>query len=199
MAIHECGHALVASSLPAADPVDFLTILARGRHVGVTRFVSEERHQLSRVHLMARIAVSLGGRMAVELVCGCDEVTTGAEEDLRAATVLARRMVIRWGMGKELGVMCAEGGASAFSLVNGAPGTTPHGHPGAGSRSMEAMIDREVQRILRDGQQTARRILSARRAQLLLLATTLMQQEQLDREQFEAILARPTSASSEQC
>lgn len=199
VAVHECGHALVASSLPEADRVDFLTILAHGRHAGATRFAIEERSHLNRAQLMARIAVGLGGRVAVEMVCGLDEVTTRAEKDLQEASALARRMVTRWGMGKELDVVCAAGGASASPLIGQVPGPPSYGHPGTGSRSMEAVIDREVQRILRDGRQTAHRILSAHRAQLLLLATILMEQEQLDREQFETLLARSTSATSAQC
>jgi cell division protease FtsH len=191
IAIHECGHALVASQLPAADPVDSLTILARGRQVGLTRFIVEERSHLSRAHLMARIAVSLGGRIAVELVCGPDEVTTGAEEDLCTASALARHMVTRWGMGKEVGLIYAERGASVSPRRADLPGADSH--------SMQAVIDREVRCILKDGQQTARRILSAHRAQLLLLVTALMQQEQLDREQFAALLARSTTSSPEQC
>jgi cell division protease FtsH len=197
IAVHECGHALVAYYLPEADPVNYLTILARGRHLGVTQFaVEEERYHLSRTRLMARIAVGLGGRVAVELVFGSDGVTTGAEEDLQTATTVARRMVTRWGMGKEVGVVFADYRTPAAERSwREMPGRTQT----ASSRSMEAVIDNEVQRILQDGRQIALRVLSEHSSQLTLLADVLMEREQLDREQFEAILARPTSANPERC
>jgi cell division protease FtsH len=197
IAVHEGGHALVAYYLPEADPVHYLTILAHGRHLGVTQFASEEeRYHLSRTRLMARIAVGLGGRVAVELVFGSDGVTTGAEEDLQAATTLARRMVTRWGMGKEVGVVFADYRAPAAER---SWRDMPGGTQTVSSRSMEAAIDKEIQCILQDGRQIALRVLSEHSPQLALLAEALIEREQLDREQFEAILARPTSASQERC
>ena len=98
IAYHEAGHALVAWRTPAADPVHKVTIIPRGRALGVTEQMPEEEHyNYSRVYLLSRLQVMLAGRTAEEIVFG--DVTTGAENDLIEATRLARRMVTRWGMG----------------------------------------------------------------------------------------------------
>src|SRR5947209_11755565 len=117
IAYHEGGHALVAYHLPEADRVNRVTILPRGQSLGVTQFTAEEdRYNYSRQFLMARIAVGLGGRVAEELTFGADRVTTGAENDLQVVTDLARRMVMRWGMSKQIGVVFADYEAGAMSL-----------------------------------------------------------------------------------
>src|SRR5205823_6696891 len=106
IAFHESGHALVAYHSPEADPVNSITILPRGQHLGVTQFTTEEdRYNFSRETLMTRIAVGLGGRIAEELTFGPEGVTTGAENDLQSVTALAWRMVTHWGMGKQVGVI----------------------------------------------------------------------------------------------
>jgi cell division protease FtsH len=116
IAYHEGGHALVAYHLPEADSVNLVTILPRGQSLGVTQFTAEEdRYNYSRETLMARIAVGLGGRVAEELTFGPDRVTTGAENDLQVVTDLARRMVTRWGMSKQVGVVYADYRADAGS------------------------------------------------------------------------------------
>ncbi|HEU5230655.1 MAG TPA: ATP-dependent zinc metalloprotease FtsH, partial [Ktedonobacteraceae bacterium] len=222
IAIHEGGHALVAHHLSEADTVNRVTILPRGQSLGVTQFTAEEdRYNYSRQTLMARIAVGLGGRVAEELTFGPDYITTGAENDLQVVTDLARRMVTRWGMSEEIGVVFAdyqaEGDASlnmkrfdpaAFSaqarslavdtngqlVMNGQ--FTPHqtlsmaisAPRNTSGVMMNALIDAEVRRILREGQAMARALLTEHNDQLLLLADTLMECEQLDRAQFEALL-----------
>jgi ATP-dependent metalloprotease FtsH len=109
IAFHEGGHALVAYHLPEADTVNRVTILPRGQSLGVTQFTAEEdRYNYSRETLMARIAVGLGGRVAEELVFGPERITTGAENDLQVVTDLARRMVTRWGMSEQVGVVFAD-------------------------------------------------------------------------------------------
>jgi len=109
IAFHEGGHALVAYHLPEADTVNRVTILPRGQSLGVTQFSAEiDRYNYSRSVLMARIAVGLGGRVAEELIFGAEQVTTGAENDLQIVTELARSMVTRWGMSRQVGVMCAD-------------------------------------------------------------------------------------------
>src|SRR5207248_2058101 len=109
IAVHEGGHALVAYHLPEADTVNRVTILPRGQSLGVTQFTAEEdRYNYSRETLMARIAVGLGGRVAEELTFGPERVTTGAENDLQVVTDLARRMVTRWGMSEQVGVVFAD-------------------------------------------------------------------------------------------
>src|SRR5215472_7868527 len=109
IAFHEGGHALVAYHLPEADTVNRVTILPRGQSLGVTQFIAEEdRYNYSRETLMARIAVGLGGRVSEELTFGAERVTTGAENDLQVVTDLARRMVTRWGMSEQVGVVFAD-------------------------------------------------------------------------------------------
>ena len=108
LAYHEGGHALVAHYLKEAETVNWVTILPRGQSLGVTQLTAEEdRYHFSREMLMAKIAVGLGGRVAEELTLGRDRVTTGAENDFRVVTALARRMVTRWGMSDEVGVVVA--------------------------------------------------------------------------------------------
>lgn len=106
IAYHEGGHALVAHYLKEADSVNRVTILPRGQSLGVTQFIAEEdRYNYSREMLMAKIAVGLGGRAAEELTLGRERVTTGAENDFQVVTGMARRMVTRWGMSDEVGVI----------------------------------------------------------------------------------------------
>ncbi|QBD82218.1 ATP-dependent metallopeptidase FtsH/Yme1/Tma family protein [Ktedonosporobacter rubrisoli] len=226
IAFHEGGHALVAYHLPEADTVNRVTILPRGQSLGVTQFIAEEdRYNYSRQSLMARIAVGLGGRVAEELTFGTDQVTTGAENDLQVVTDLARRMVTRWGMSEQVGVVFAdyqaegdyslnmrglrpdEMPAQAQSLVldadgnyrlNGVPTNRhPYTHAMAvaatrshtsSSGTMSSLIDAEVQRILNEGRAIAREILTQHNQQLTSLAKTLMEEEQLNREQFEQLL-----------
>jgi cell division protease FtsH len=117
IAYHEGGHALVAYHLPQADTVNRVTILPRGQSLGVTQFTAEEdRYNYSRETLMARIAVGLGGRAAEELTFGPECVTTGAENDLQVVTDLARRMVTRWGMSEQVGVVFADYEPGSMSL-----------------------------------------------------------------------------------
>ncbi len=222
IAYHEGGHALVAYHLPQADTVNRVTILPRGQSLGVTQFTAEEdRYNYSRETLMARIAVGLGGRAAEELTFGPDQITTGAENDLQVVTDLARRMVTRWGMSEQIGVVFAdyEPGALSLnmrrldprdvsmqsrSLVVDADGNFllngrelppdqfafAMSSPAASnnSLSMASQIDSEVQRILKEGYAMARAILSDHHAQLSKLAGALMEHEQIDRKQFEALL-----------
>ena len=220
IAFHEGGHALVAYHLPQADKVNRVTILPRGQSLGVTQFIAEEdRYNYSRETLMARIAVGLGGRVAEELTFGPERVTTGAENDLQVVTDLARRMVTRWGMSEQVGVVFADYGAEmggaglnmrrvdipagSRSLVADADGrlllngalTYQHEFAmvsptasTASSATMATLIDSEVQRILNEGRDIARKLLSEHYDQLTLLADKLMEHEQLDRAQFEELL-----------
>ncbi len=139
IAFHEAGHALVAHYLPEADRVNRVTILPRGKTLGVTQFVAEEdRYNYSREKLMARLAVGLGGRAAEELAFGPDRVTTGAENDLQAVTGLARRMVTRWGMSERVGAMFVESrGPAGGPALNFRQGDAL----GAGSRTLVAGPD----------------------------------------------------------
>ncbi len=222
IAYHEGGHALVAYHLPEADSVNAVTILPRGQSLGVTQFIPEEdRYNYSREFLMSRIAVGLGGRVAEELTFGAEHVTTGAENDLQVVTDLARRMVTRWGMSEQVGVVFADYRATADgmslnmsltdldsgprSLVMDADGQLRfNGNerpsqrsfamgmaaPAAssGSAALSILVDREVLRILNEGRDLARKILSEHADQLHKLADALLEHEHLKRQQFEALL-----------
>ncbi|MGZ3647294.1 MAG: ATP-dependent zinc metalloprotease FtsH [Ktedonobacteraceae bacterium] len=227
LAFHEGGHALVAYHVPEADTVNRVTILPRGQSLGVTQFTAEEdRYNYSRETLMARIAIGLGGRVAEERTFGSEGVTTGAENDLRVVTHLAYRMVTRWGMSEQVGVMYAEyrneaSGVGlnmrrleseympwkARALISDADGhlvidgndqrMRQHAFammvPGANrvsSATLAAVVNSEVQRILREGYETARHIVSEHSDQLTLLADALLAHEQLDRTQFEGLLQK---------
>src|SRR5262249_47105891 len=103
-AYHEAGHALVGMHVPAHDPLHKVTIIPRGRALGVTMSLPEkDRYGWSRKELTSRIAMMFGGRAAEDLVFGPENVTTGASDDIRQATNLARRMVTEWGMSEKLG------------------------------------------------------------------------------------------------
>jgi len=226
IAYHEGGHALVAYCLHEADTVNRVTILPRGQSLGVTQFTAEEdRYNYSRETLMARIAVGLGGRVAEELTFGPDRVTTGAENDLQVVTDLARRMVTRWGMSEQVGVVFADyradaGGAglnmrridieelsikprtlivneAGHLVLNSDDSPAQHQYmfamtaPDANhatSTALASLIDSEVQRILNQGYEMARGLLTEHHDQLKKLADALLEYEQLDRQQFEALL-----------
>ncbi len=121
--MHEGGHALVGYFLPGADPVEKVTIVPRGRALGVTQFSEDDRFNIPEHYVRARLAVALGGRAGEQLVLG--EVSSGAENDLEVATNFARRMVERWGMGERLGpVSFPRDGASPAAQL-GLPSTSP--------------------------------------------------------------------------
>ena len=185
IAYHESGHALVAHYLPEADAVNRITILPHGQHLGATQFVAQEdRYNYSRASLMARIAVGLGGRVAEELIFGPESVTTGAEDDLQTITALAWRMVTHWGMGRQVGVVFAD---YREALHPSARLSAPAARYASGP-DMATLIDSEVQHIVSEGRTTARALLTEHHRQLTKLAEMLMQCEQLDRPQFEAML-----------
>jgi len=208
IATHESGHALVAYYLPGADTVNCITILPYGQRLVGTQFTAEEdRYNYRRETLMARIAVGLGGRAAEELAFGPEGVTTGAEDDLRAVTAIAWRMITHWGMGKQVGAVFADyyevesvalsnqAVARVEPPVQGKTTTLEHVFTSTmprvryiSSPSMMAVIDGEVQRILDEGRNMAYLVLSEHYEQITHLVAVLMEQEQLDRAQFEAVI-----------
>ncbi len=141
IAFHDSGHALVAYYLPRADTVNYITVLPRGQHLGVTQFTAQEdRYNFSRETLMARIAVGLGGRVAEELTFGPDGVTTGAENDLQAVTALAWHMVTHWGMGKRVGTVFADYCKANGIGLNCQADTRPMQPGSTGSKSDSSLL-----------------------------------------------------------
>jgi cell division protease FtsH len=178
VAYHELGHALVARFVEHADPVHRVSIIPRGiGALGYTQQLpDEERYLMSEPELRDRIAVLLGGRAAEETVFGF--ATTGAQDDLKKATEIARRMVMEFGMSEKVGpINISEQGARFLS---------PMFRRGEDvSEETEVAIDREVKSILLEGQEKARSILSRRRADLDELSGVLLEQETLDRADLD--------------
>jgi cell division protease FtsH len=188
VAHHEMGHALVAFSLPHADPVHKVTIIPRGvAALGMTyQLPIEDRYILRRSELEDRIAVLLGGHVAEELVYG--ELSTGAHNDLDRATELARLMVTKYGMSERLGPLTfGDGGGPAFLRKNGLP------WGGGGERDYSEdtarAIDEEVRRIVEQSYERVRSLLAGKRETLLRAAAVLKQRETLGGEDLRRLLA----------
>lgn len=188
-AYHEAGHALVALRSPGQDPLHKVSIVPRGRAFGVTVSLPErDRYSFSRRELEGRLAMMFGGRVAEQLIYGNDEVTTGAGDDIRQATLLARRMVMEFGFSDALGPVCCD---NSFD---------EHGRDGAGVSAATAhAIDDEVRRIVERAQASARQILTTGAMQLKLLAQALLERETLTGDEIGALLAQscPTGRSNE--
>ena len=179
VAVHEGGHALVSYFLRDADPLEKVTIVPRGRALGVTQFSEDDRFNLPEHYVRARLAVALGGRAGEQLTLG--EVSSGAENDLEVATTYARRMVERWGMGEKLGpVSFPRDGASPAAQL-GLPSTSP---------ALAERADTEVLRILKDAEQAALNTLADHRPALDSLAKALVERETVDRSEVDAIVAQ---------
>jgi cell division protease FtsH len=190
VAYHESGHALVAWLTPAADPVHKVTIIPRGRALGVTeQLPGDDHYNYSREYLMARLAVMLGGRAAEEIAL--EDITTGAENDLIEATRLARRMVTRWGMGSI--------GSMALSTDDEQPFLGYElSHTREYSEETAAVIDRDVQRLLNDRHQYVKHLLGGDyRAELDQLAQALLEEETIDRDTIEKVLGPKPISSNE--
>ncbi len=180
-AYHEGGHALVASLLPGSDPVHKVTIIPRGRALGLTQQLPiDERHTYPKHYLLNRIAVLLGGRAAEELVL--HDFTTGAGNDLERATELARRMVCEWGMSDALGPLTYGQKEEAIFL-----GREIARHRDYSDQTAE-LIDREIRRIVEESYQQALHLIRDNRATLDRLAEELLKKEVLDGKELEAIV-----------
>jgi cell division protease FtsH len=183
VAYHEGGHTLVAAVLPDVDPLYKVTIMPRGRSLGVTQFrPDDDRRNLPRTYLLERLAVALGGRTAEELALG--DITTGAENDLKEASQLARRMVSEWGMGEQTGPVI-------YDLSDGNPSLSQQsleGHERVYSEVTAERLDAEVERLVTQAHQQARSVLTEHRDALDRLAQALLQEEVLERERVLAIV-----------
>ncbi len=178
-AYHEAGHALLAMLLPEADPVHSVTIVPRGRALGVTQQLPmEDTNNYSKTYLLNRIAILLGGRAAEDLVF--QEFTTGASNDLEQATNLAERMICLWGMSEKMGPVSFKRGEEHIFLGR------ELGESKNFSEHTAMMIDEEIRVILDDAYQRALRILGESRDKLELLTRELLEKEVLnDREIYQ--------------
>jgi cell division protease FtsH len=183
VAYHEAGHALVARLLPNTDPLQKVTIIPRGRSLGITEQIPEtERYNLKKNYLLDRIAVALGGRAAERIVF--DDVTTGGAEDFRQVTRIARKMVCNWGMSDKLGPVMFKQGEE---------------HPFLGrelaqqkdfSEHTQQIIDEEIHKIVVEMEQKAESLLYDNRTMLDALAEALLENETLDKKQIDWILEK---------
>ncbi len=190
VAVHEAGHALVASLLPGTDPVHKVTIVPRGRALGYTiQRPIEDRYLLSQSELQARLAVMLGGRAAEALTF--DEVSTGASDDLARATDLARRMATEFGMSPALGPVRLAGDPQAAYL-----GPQAWGLDNRVSQETAGQVDVETRRLVEEALGTAERLLSAYRSTLDRLAARLCEQETVNGSEVTAMLAEDASSSA---
>ena len=182
-AYHEAGHALVTLHVPKADPLHKVTIIPRGRALGVTMSLPErDRLSYSKVELKSMLAVMYGGRISEELVFGEDNITTGAGNDIQQATSWARRMVTEFGFSDKLGSLRYADNEEEIFL----------GHSVARQKNVSdqtaAQIDEEVRRLIDEAEMTARKILTKNRDQLDILASALLEYETLNGDEVNALL-----------
>jgi cell division protease FtsH len=183
-AYHEAGHAIVGRLMPEHDPVYKVSIIPRGRALGVTMFLPEEdRYSHSRRHIISQICSLFGGRIAEEMTLGKDGITTGASNDIQRATEIARNMVTKWGLSEKMGpLMYDEGGEEVFL---GRSATQSHK---AMSDETAKQIDEEVRRIIDECYQSAQRLLEENVDKLHLMAEALMHYETIDSDQIDDIM-----------
>jgi len=181
-AYHEAGHALVAKLMPKTDPVHKVTIIPRGRALGLTmQLPSEDRYSMDKVRLLSTIAVLFGGRIAEEIFMG--QMTTGASNDFERATDMARKMVTQWGMSEALGTMVY--GENEGEVFLGRSVTT---HKNISENTMQK-VDAEIRRILDEQYALARKLIEENRDKMEAMAKALLEWETIDAEQIDDIMA----------
>ena len=179
---HECGHVIVARSLPEADPVHKVTIIPRGRALGVTHYLPiDEKHTYSREYLESVIAYALGGRAAEKIIF--NRITTGAGNDIERATDIARRMVCDWGMSEKLGPL--KYGQAEQEVFLG----RDMGHQKTFSDTTARIIDEEVRHFVETGSARAEQILTEKIMILHAMAAALLERETLDAGEIDIIMA----------
>src|SRR5438094_235717 len=183
-AYHEAGHALVSLKVPGLDPLHKVTIVPRGRALGITFSLPEEdRHNYTKQYILGRLAMAYGGRVAEELVLGPEKITTGAGQGNQQATQMARRMVTQFGMSDVVGPIAVGDRESEIFL-----GREVVQRREISDRTAE-IVDTELKRILSEAYERARTIIAEHRAVLDRLASALLERETLDRDEVEMVVA----------
>src|SRR5512139_1940705 len=179
-AYHEAGHAIVALHEPASDPIHKATIIPRGRALGmVMRLPERDNYSYHRDKMYANLAVSMGGRVAEEVIFGYDKVSSGASSDISYATGLARNMVTRWGMSDALGpLQYAEADEEVFL------GYSVNRQKNMSNETAQA-IDKEIRRVVEQGYDRAKHLLNEHRAELETLAQALLEFETLSGDEIK--------------
>ena len=181
-AYHESGHALVAKLMPKTDPVHKVTIIPRGRALGLTmQLPSEDRYSMDKIRLLSTITVLFGGRIAEEIFM--NQMTTGASNDFERATDMARKMVTQWGMSDALGTMVY--GENEGEVFLGRSVTT---HKNISEASMQK-VDAEIRRILDEQYALARKLIEENRDKIEAMAGALLEWETIDADQIDDIMA----------
>ncbi len=182
-AYHEAGHAIVGLSVPSHDPVYKVTIIPRGRALGVTMFLPEEdRYSYSKERLESQIASLFGGRIAEELIFGAEHVTTGASNDIQRATEIARNMVTRWGLSEKLGPLTYGEEEGEVFL-----GHTVTQHKNVSDETAH-IIDEEIRAIIDRNYARANNILTEKMDKLHMMADALIKYETIDQDQIADIM-----------
>ncbi|MBI4006320.1 MAG: ATP-dependent metalloprotease, partial [Gammaproteobacteria bacterium] len=182
-AYHEAGHAIVGRLVPSHDPVYKVTIIPRGRALGVTMFLPEaDRLSYSKELLESQICSLFGGRIAEELIFGKDYVTTGASNDIERATQLARNMVTKWGLSERLGPLTYSEEEGEIFLGHS---VTKHK---AVSDETAHLIDEEIRNIIDRNYQRAEKLLKKHLDKLHVMAEALIKYETIDSDQIDAIM-----------
>lgn len=198
-AYHEAGHAIVGRLVPDHDPVYKVSIIPRGRALGVTMFLPEEdRYSQSKQALMSQICSLFGGRIAEEMTLGADGVTTGASNDIQRATQIARSMVTKWGLSEKLGPLMYDEDEGEVFLGKS------YGSGGGGSNvsgETAKLIDQEVRSVIDECYTRAAKLLEDNRDKLDMMADALIQYETIDSDQIDDIMEgktpRPPKDSSD--
>ena len=181
-AYHESGHALVARLMPKTDPVHKVTIIPRGRALGLTmQLPSEDRYSMDKVRILSTIAVLFGGRIAEEIFMG--QMTTGASNDFERATDMARKMVTQWGMSEALGTMVY--GENEGEVFLGRSVTT---HKNISETTMQK-VDAEIRRILDEQYVLARKLIEENRDKMEAMTKALLEWETIDADQIDDIMS----------
>jgi cell division protease FtsH len=182
-AYHEAGHAIVGRTVPEHDPVYKVTIIPRGRALGVTMFLPEQdKYSISKRQLESQLASLFGGRVAEEIIYGSDDITTGASNDIERATSIARNMVTKWGLTDKLGPLTYSEDEDEVFLGRS---VTQHKHV---SDDTARLIDIEVREIIDSAHAKAKNILEANLDKLHLMADALMKYETIDSKQIDQIM-----------
>jgi cell division protease FtsH len=191
-AYHESGHALVSLYMPQSDPLHKVTIIPRGRALGVTMNLPErDKYGLTVTELTSKLAMMFGGRVAEELIFGKENVTTGASSDIQQATLTARRMVMEFGMSDKLGPIRYNANEQEVFLGHSVAQQTNI------SEATAKLIDEEIRRLIEEAENKARSILTDRIDDLHKIAHALLEYETLTGEEVKAILRGETIVRSE--
>jgi cell division protease FtsH len=184
-AFHEAGHAIVSLHYPASDPIHKATIIPRGRALGmVMRLPEADKISYRREKMIADLAVSMGGRVAEELVFGHEKVSSGASSDIQYATRLARAMVVEWGLSEKVGPLHYGTDQQEVFL-----GYSMGQQRVAISEKAADLIDSEIKRLVNDAHDAATKLLTDNRDQLDMLAAALLEFETLSGDEIKALLA----------